>query len=364
MAAPDLPGVRVEADGRVGRLTLCRPERRNALGYPQLQALVDAAAWFDARPDVGVVVVAGAGPSFCGGFDVRDPGPPPPGGADAALDLGRVAMNAIGSMRAVTVARVQGAARGGGVVLTLSCDLAVAALDARLALPESHMGMPIPWATLPRLVRALGPMRAKELVLAAAELDGASAAAVGLVTRAVAAEALDAAVDDLVAALLASPNLVLHEVTAEIERLAEAVAPTSDGAGDVDRMKRAHRDPGCRRRARPTWPGGRLVARHRVVRPTPDRPPGRCGGSAPPEVPRRRAESALGTEGADPRRREDRERSGIRARSLVGTEVAGSGCHRYRERGIGARSLLGTGVAGSGCHRYRERGDQSPVASW
>lgn len=245
MDGPELPGVRVEADGRLGRLTLSRPERRNALGYPQLQALVDAAAWFDARPDVGVVVVAGEGPSFCGGFDVRDPGPPPAGGADVALDLGRVAMNAVGSMRAVTVAKVHGTVKGGGVVLTLTCDLAVAALDARLSLPESHMGMPIPWATLPRLVRLLGPMRAKELVLAAVELGGFEAAEAGLVTRAVPAASLDGAVDTLVATLLASPNLVLHEVTAEIERLAEGMAPTTDGAGDVDRMKRAHRDPGC-----------------------------------------------------------------------------------------------------------------------
>ncbi|WCO68964.1 enoyl-CoA hydratase/isomerase family protein [Iamia majanohamensis] len=247
MAPPELPGVRVEARRRVGRLTLCRPERRNALGYPQLQALVDAAAWFDAQPDVGVVVVAGEGPSFCGGFDVRDPGPPPPGGAEVALDLGRVAMNAVGSMRAVTVARVHGTVKGGGTVLALTCDLAVAALDTRLSLPESHMGMPIPWATLPRLVRLLGPMRAKELVLLAVELGGFEAAEAGLVTRVVPPAYLDSAVASVVDSLLASPNLVLHEVAAEIERLAEGMAPTTDGAGDVDRMKRAHRDPGCQR---------------------------------------------------------------------------------------------------------------------
>jgi enoyl-CoA hydratase/carnithine racemase len=163
-------GVTVVADGPVGRLRLDRADGRSVLDYPLLGGLIDAAAWFDALDDVRVVVVESAGKVFCSGFEGFDPGPVPlDGSPEAAVDIGRQAMNAVGGMRPLTIARVHRLARGGGVVLALACDLQVVAADAALSLPEAHMAMPIPWATLPRLVRQIGPMRAKDLVLTARE---------------------------------------------------------------------------------------------------------------------------------------------------------------------------------------------------
>ena len=64
------PGVRVDADGAVGALTLDRPDRLNALDVDTLRGLVRAAEWFDARPQVRAVVVSGTGRAFCAGFDL------------------------------------------------------------------------------------------------------------------------------------------------------------------------------------------------------------------------------------------------------------------------------------------------------
>jgi enoyl-CoA hydratase/carnithine racemase len=238
--------VSVDAGG-VGWLTLSRPERRNALSHRALEELVLAASWFDARGDVSVVVVSGEGRSFCGGFDVLDPGPIPGDGTiETSIDVGRVAMNAVSSMRAITIARLHGRVRGGGFVLALACDLRVIADDATLSLPEARLGMPIPWGALPRLVRELGPMRAKQLTLACSELDGPKAVDVGIAVASVPATELDDAVTTLVDELSGTPRLVTQEVKREIERISEDIASTTDGSGDVSRMTAAFADEGCR----------------------------------------------------------------------------------------------------------------------
>jgi enoyl-CoA hydratase/carnithine racemase len=239
-------GVTVVADGPVGRLRLERSDGRSVIDHPLLVGLIDAAAWFDALDDVRVVVVESAGKVFCSGFEAFDPGPVPfDGTPEAAIDAGRRAMNAIGGMRVLTIARVHRLARGGGVVLALACDLQVVAVDAVLSMPESHMAMPIPWGTLPRLVRQIGPMRTKDLVLTAREFSGEKAAQWGLATVAVPEDRLDAAVDFLAEAVIATPQLVVDEVLAEIDRLAESLAPTDDGTGDIERVLTAAVDPDC-----------------------------------------------------------------------------------------------------------------------
>jgi enoyl-CoA hydratase/carnithine racemase len=239
-------GVSVSAAGPVGRLRIDRDDGRAVIDYPLLGGLIAAAGWFDAQPDVRVVVVESTAKVFCSGFNVFGAGPVPgDGSAEAGVDIGRQAMNAVGAMRALTIARVHGRARGGGVVLALACDLQVVAEDAVLSLPEAHMGVAIPWAALPRLVRQVGPMRTKDLVLSAREFTGEQAAAWGLATEAVPADGLDEAVDRLAAAVITTPRLVVEQVLAEVDRLAEGVGPTADPRPDVERMLAAAGDEGC-----------------------------------------------------------------------------------------------------------------------
>jgi enoyl-CoA hydratase/carnithine racemase len=240
-------GVTVSAEGPIGRLRIDREDGRAVIDYPLLGGLIAAAGWFDAQPDVRVVVVESAAKVFCSGFNVFGAGPVPgDGSAAAGVDIGRQAMNAVAAMRALTIARVHGRARGGGVVLALACDLQVVAADAVLSLPEAHMGMPIPWATLPRLVRQVGPMRTKDLVLTAREFTGEQAAAWGLATEAAAVDRLDEAVDRLAAAVITTPRLVVEQVLVEVDRLAEAAAATTDPRPDVERVLAAADDDGCR----------------------------------------------------------------------------------------------------------------------
>jgi enoyl-CoA hydratase/carnithine racemase len=192
-------------------------------------------------------VVESAGPVFCSGFNALDPGPLPLDGSfEAAMDVGRQAMNAVAAMRPLTIARVHGRARGGGVVLALACDLQVVLADAVLSLPEAHMALPIPWATLPRLVRQIGPMRTKDIVLTAREFTGAQAGRWGLATEVAASPAeLDEIVDRLAAAVVTTPAWVVDQVLAEVARLAEAVGSTADGTPDVERARAAAEDEGC-----------------------------------------------------------------------------------------------------------------------
>jgi enoyl-CoA hydratase/carnithine racemase len=218
--------VRREVDGRIGRLTIDRPEKLNALSRTVLEELADAARWFDEQAEVPVVVVAGAGRAFCAGFDLADRtwGELGPTGS---AEVGRAMADAVGGMRALTIAAVHGHCVGGGVVLAAACDLRVAADDARFRIPEVDLGIPLFWSGVPRLVRELGPAVTKELVLTGRAFDAAESHALRFVNRVVPAAELAAAVDGLAAELAAKPALVVRMTKAQVD---EAVPPIPPGS--------------------------------------------------------------------------------------------------------------------------------------
>jgi enoyl-CoA hydratase/carnithine racemase len=180
-------------DGRIGRLTLARPDKLNALSQAVLEQLTDAAAWFDGQPEVTVVVVAGEGRAFSAGFDLADPtwaelGPP-----EQSAAVGRAMTEAVGAMKAVTIAAIQGHCIGGGVVLASACDLRLAADDATFRIPEIDLGVPLYWTGVPRLARELGPALTKELILTGRAFGAEEARAIRFVNRVVpAADLADA----------------------------------------------------------------------------------------------------------------------------------------------------------------------------
>ena len=240
--------LRVDVDGAQARLTLTRPEVRNALSREALADLVDAAAWIDARPEIRVVTLAGQGPAFCAGADLDDLAAALDSDADdatrlAAAHLGAQMADAIEGLRAMTVARLHGHVVGGGCVLALACDLRIAASDATFAIPEVDLGIPLGWGGLHRLVRDIGPMRAKELVTTGRAVDATEAAATGLVTRTVTPDDLDAAVDDLVATLLAKPADPLTTTKAQVAAITGGQAPAAATAAATDALVAAVRGP-------------------------------------------------------------------------------------------------------------------------
>ena len=195
--------VRVEVDEAVGRMTLARPAKLNALSRAVLEELVQGAAWFDEQPDVKVVVIAGEGTSFSAGFDLDDPtwaelGPP-----EQSARVGRAMAEAVGGMRAITIASIRGHCIGGGVVLAAACDLRVASEDATFRIPEVDLGIPLFWTGVPRLARELGAALTKELVLTGRAFDAAEAHSIRFVNRVVPDVQLDAETEALAAQLAA-----------------------------------------------------------------------------------------------------------------------------------------------------------------
>lgn len=210
----DLSGVRVERDGPVATVVLDRPDRLNAQTPHTWAALREAGRTLPA--DVRVVVVRGEGRAFSAGLDTAaftpggiagTPSLPELAGmpADRADAVIRSYQEAFGWLRRpelVSVAAVHGHAVGAGFQLALSCDLRVLADDAQLAMAESRYGLvPDLGGTAP-LVAAVGYPRALELCVTARQVGAAEAYQLGLATAVVPRADLDAAVADLVAALL------------------------------------------------------------------------------------------------------------------------------------------------------------------
>lgn len=191
-----------DATQPVATVTLNRPKARNALNAQTLRDLEDAFLLLRKRFDVRVVILAGAGASFCAGHDLRSQAEPNRSDTLAeSLHHGRQGARTLAAIRdieAVTIARVQGHAIGGGFGLMQACDLRCVTADAMLYLPELDLGNPVPWGITPMLVRDVGMAMAKELVLTCAEIPAQKAAELGLVNRVCQGEAaLEAEVESL-----------------------------------------------------------------------------------------------------------------------------------------------------------------------
>lgn len=190
----------LEAHDGVARLTLHRPEARNALSLELIKAVRARVRELAGQDTVRVCVVTGAGRAFCAGMDLKaildDP--------DAPAALLRSIAELTIELRAlpmVTVARVNGAAIGGGCGLMCVCDLALTHADAKLGYPEVDIGV-CPAVVAPWLVERIGPGAARRMLLTGGLLTGAEAFERGLVTGVVATlEDLDGAVDELVGRL-------------------------------------------------------------------------------------------------------------------------------------------------------------------
>ena len=197
--------VRVDAVRGVATVTLDSPRNRNALSAALIDELLAALAAADADAFVRVIVLSHTGPVFCSGADLKetaaattDAGPGWQG--LPAARLGEV-FTAIWESDKPVVARVGGPARAGGLGLIAAADLAVCATDATFAFSEVRLGV-IPAVISATVLPRLAPRAAAELFLTGEVFDGVRAAAIGLVTAAVPADELDAAVATYTAALV------------------------------------------------------------------------------------------------------------------------------------------------------------------
>lgn len=234
----------VAADGDRGTITLNRPDKLNPLSTVTLDELVSAARWFDARPTVKVVVVAGNGRAFSAGADLAAFVAAADGAAAMreAADAGRRMADAVEAMRAVTVARLHGHCVGGGVVLAAACDLRVAAEDTRFSIPEVDLGIPLAWGGIPRLVREIGPALTKELVMTCRPFGADEAKSSGFVNRVVPEAELDAAIAELVGQLVAKSALTLGGTKRQVNAVTEGMVGTARSWNDADALVTALHD--------------------------------------------------------------------------------------------------------------------------
>ncbi|MET3930744.1 MULTISPECIES: enoyl-CoA hydratase-related protein [Lysobacter] len=209
-------------EGPVARLRLNRPELHNAFDAMLIAALTGALEAVAADDSVRVVVLEGEGASFSAGADLNWMRGMAAASEEAnrtdSLALARL-MRTLDELPRPTVARIQGAAFGGGVGLVACCDIAIASADAKFGLTESKLGL-LPAVISPYVLDAIGPRQARRWFATAEIFDAATALEIGLLHQVVEGDALDAAVQRQVDLLLkAGPH-----ASAEAKTLVRRVA--------------------------------------------------------------------------------------------------------------------------------------------
>ena len=252
-SGPGSTGLKLDVDGAVATVTLHRPERRNAMTPSMWRGL--AAIGSSLPSQVRAVVVRGDGPSFSAGIDLRlfsadgVPGEEPltdllSPGFDAWLEEMQAGFLWLHRPEIVSIAAVHGHAIGAGFQLALACDLRVLADDALLCMKEPALGLVPDLAGTKPLVDIVGLPRAIELCLTTRMVGAAEARELRLAERVVPGAGLDAAVADLVEALL-TPDAATARATKKLlagaprRTLEEQAAAERTAQADLQRERRS-----------------------------------------------------------------------------------------------------------------------------
>jgi methylglutaconyl-CoA hydratase len=194
----------IELQGTVATIWMNRPDLHNAFDEILIAELTAACMALDDDEDVRVVILTGRGKSFSAGADLNWMKRAANNGLDDNLNDARALarmLRTIAEMRKPTLARIQGAALGGGMGLAAACDIAVASTKAVFATSEVRFGI-IPSAISPYVLRAIGARQAYRYFQSAERIDAMRACEIGLVHEAVEPEQLDTKVQEIVGSLL------------------------------------------------------------------------------------------------------------------------------------------------------------------
>ena len=218
---------RLVLDGEIARLTLDRPETRNAVparGWRELAARFEEVGAADAR----LLIVTGAGQAFCAGADLGDFAAlrDEPEACARFREEMREALDRLRDLPVPTIADVNGACYGAGVALAIACDLRVAGPGARFAITPAKIGVGYPQEDVHRLVALVGAGQAARLLFTADSIDGAEAVRIGLAEL----SASDGGADEVAAAILANAQESLVDLKRAIGLA--AAGRRSDAAQD------------------------------------------------------------------------------------------------------------------------------------
>lgn len=226
----DFELLRYLENGPIARITLDRPEKRNALSIALSDELIGAIDRVQSSTAVKVLVIQGAGDTFCAGDDITEMYEW--GDANGVMRRARLYQtmaNSLEELDKVTVAAVDGFAVGGGLEITMACDFVVATQRARWGMPEVDVGITPGWGGTTRLARLIGRRMTKEINLLGALHPAARAVQLGLWNRVVPDERLDAEVDALVEVLLSKNQQAVRQLKFIINRGVEADLYTAQG---------------------------------------------------------------------------------------------------------------------------------------
>ena len=215
-------------EGSIGTLTFTRPQARNALTWDMYDALVDTCERVDTS-DVRVFVIRGVGGVFSGGTDIaqfRDFQT----GADGVAYERRLdtVIDRLEHVNKITIAAIDGPAVGGGCAIALACDLRLCSERARFGVPVARtLGNCLSAANLGRLVDLVGHARALDVLFTARLIEAGEALQLGLATRVVPSESLDAEVARLAADLTQRASSTVQATKALLRRLRDERRPAA-----------------------------------------------------------------------------------------------------------------------------------------
>ena len=221
----------------IATVTLNRPDKRNAMNAAMLAGLRRAFDDLEARRDVRVVVVRGAGPAFCAGMDLREM-EAQRGAVDPDVSVVAI-LQRVEASRHPTIALVHGDAVAGGCELALHCDLRVMADGARIGMPLSRIGLVVPFPLGQKLVEVIGPAETRRLLFTGRLIDAARAREIGMVHEVVPAADVEKTTYALARTIADNAPLSLAGMKATVQRT--VVARAQIAHADLDAQALAAR---------------------------------------------------------------------------------------------------------------------------
>ena len=173
--------IKLTIDGPVATATFCTEGGLNVLSSGLLDQVAEVAAEVRAAANVRVLLLSAAGKVFIAGANIKELIHLDPAGGAALSQKGNRAFDAIADLPCVTIARIHGAALGGGFEVAMACDFRAAVAAAKVGLPEASLGLIPGWKGISRMRALAGPSVAKRLVFSAAAIDAAEAPRLGLI---------------------------------------------------------------------------------------------------------------------------------------------------------------------------------------
>lgn len=177
-----------EKQGRVGLITINRPDALNAVNAKVMRGIISNAKTFDDDPEVGCIVITGAGKAFIAGADIKEMHTKTY--MDMFLADKQSEWESFANTRTPIIAAVNGFALGGGCELAMMCDIILASDKAKFGQPEIKLGVTPGWGGSQRLTKAVGKAKAMDLILTGRMMDAEEAERAGLVARIIPADDL------------------------------------------------------------------------------------------------------------------------------------------------------------------------------